>query len=145
MIAADARRAVVSEPAPAILRAPATTRRAPPATPGEIQIGKIAENAAEKTAAAPAAPPTAPDTTAILNRGQMAFDRGDYPEAVRRGREAIAAGAEESGRLLIGDAYYRLERYRDALREYDAALALDPTNAGTRRRRDLAEQKSSLR
>jgi serine/threonine protein kinase len=145
VIAADARRAVVPEAAPAILRAPATTRRAPPTTPGEIQIGKIAENAAEKTAAASAAPPTAPDTSAILNRGQMAFDRGDYPEAVRRGREAIAAGAEESGRLLIGDAYYRLERYRDALREYDAALALDPTNAGTRRRRDLAEQKSSLR
>jgi len=93
----------------------------------------------------PANPARGPasDTTAILNRGQQAFDRGDYPEAVRRGREAISAGGELAGHLLIGDAYFRLERFRDALREYDAALALDPTNAGARRRRDLAEKRSS--
>ena len=67
-----------------------------------------------------------PPAAAIVRRGQAAFDRGDYPEAVRRGREAIAAGAALGGRLLIGDAYYRLERFADALREYQAALALDP-------------------
>ena len=62
----------------------------------------------------------------ILGRGQSAFDRGDYPEALRRGREAIAAGGALRGHLLVGDAYYRLERFPDALREYQAALALDP-------------------
>ena len=76
----------------------------------------------------------------ILTRGQAAFDRGDYPEAVRRGREAIAAGGVLRGHLLAGDAYYRLDRFPDALREYQAALALDPSNASIKRRRDLVEQ-----
>ena len=76
----------------------------------------------------------------VIARGQAAFDRGDYPEAVRRGREAIAAGDALGGRLLIGDAYYRLERFADALREYQAALALDPANTAIRRRRDLADR-----
>jgi tetratricopeptide (TPR) repeat protein len=77
---------------------------------------------------------------AILGQGQVAFDRGDYPGAVRRGREAIAAGAALGGRLLVGDAYYRLERYPDALREYEAALALDPANTIARRRLELAHE-----
>jgi eukaryotic-like serine/threonine-protein kinase len=136
--------AILREPASAILREPAATRRAALSPPGEVQPAKIGAKLPAKIAAksGDAAPATRPDTLTILNLGQMAFNRGDYPEAVRHGREAIAAGAEASGRLLIGDAYYRLERYRDALREYDAALALDPTNAGTRRRRDLAERKT---
>jgi len=79
----------------------------------------------------------------ILGRGQAAFDRGDYPEAVRRGREAIVAGGALGGHMLVGDAYYRLERFPDALREYQAALALDPGNTSIKRRRDLAEQSSS--
>ena len=44
------------------------------------------------------------------------------------------------GHLLVGDAYYRLERFPDALREYQAALALDPGNTSIKRRRDLVEQ-----
>ena len=59
---------------------------------------------------------------------------------MRRGREAIAAGGALGGHLLAGDAYYRLERLPDALREYQAALALDPGNASIKRRRDLVEQ-----
>ena len=59
---------------------------------------------------------------------------------VRRGREAIAAGGALGGHLLVGDAYYRLERFPDALREYQAALALDPGNTSIKRRRDLVEQ-----
>jgi len=101
---------------------------------------------ARKTTSATAAPPSpapaaaAPAADGILARGQAAFDRADYPEAVRRGREAIAAGGALGGHLLVGDAYYRLERFPDALREYQAALALDPGNASIKRRRDLAEK-----
>jgi serine/threonine-protein kinase len=112
----------------------------------------VAALAAETDAAhkVPAALPERPGSGAnstpaaaaeeILGRGQSAFDRGDYPEALRRGREAIAAGGVLRGHLLVGDAYYRLERFPDALREYQAALALDPVNASIKRRRDLAEK-----
>ena len=79
----------------------------------------------------------------ILSRAQVAFNKGNYPEAIRRGREAIAAGAAASGRLVLGDTYYHMERYADALREYDAALAADPGNAPARRGRDLARAASA--
>ena len=82
------------------------------------------------------------DTTAILSRGQTAFDRGDYQEAIRQGRQAIAAGAEINGRLLVGDVYFYLERYREALREYNAAVARDPSDTSARKRRDLAREKA---
>jgi serine/threonine-protein kinase len=117
--------------APAAARAPAARRTA---EPDDEPAVKTAAALAEATRAS-AAP--------VIARGQAAFDRGDYPEAVRRGREAIAAGDALGGRLLIGDAYYRLERFPDALREYQAALALDPGNASIRRRRDLAERAAS--
>ena len=128
------------EPTLPAMRDPAAARKSSAARPIEAALAKPTEKTPD-----PAAPPRGPasDTVAILNRGQQAFDRGDYPEAVRRGREAISAGGELAGHLLIGDAYFRLERFRDALREYDAALALDPTNAGARRRRDLAEKHSN--
>jgi tetratricopeptide (TPR) repeat protein len=81
-------------------------------------------------------------TDAILARGQRAFDRADYTEAVRRGREAVSAGAVAAGHLLAGDAYYRLERYDDAVREYDAVLLVEPTNSSAKRRRSLAQQRA---
>jgi tetratricopeptide (TPR) repeat protein len=117
-------------------RAPATRR---------ATMGALAEaDPARKTSAASEPPRAGADSPSgsagILQRGQAAFDRGDYPEALRRGREAIAAGGALGGHLLAGDAYYRLERLPDALREYQAALALDPGNASIKRRRDLVEQ-----
>ncbi|HVV49439.1 MAG TPA: hypothetical protein VHO06_07265, partial [Polyangia bacterium] len=103
----------------------------------------IAAPRAPKAPAGAALPPASlADTTTILNRGQAAFDRGDYPAAIRQGRQAIAAGAELNGRLLVGDVYFHLARYREALREYDAALARDPGDASARRRRDLAQEKA---
>jgi tetratricopeptide (TPR) repeat protein len=76
----------------------------------------------------------------VLANGQTAFDRGNYPEAVRRGKEAISAGNKVAGHLLVGDAYYHLQRYADAAREYRAALAIDPDNSLARRGRELAEK-----
>jgi serine/threonine protein kinase len=102
--------------------------------------------AAPSAAVAPATPPVpakrvTPDSSSvdsILGRGQSAFDNGNYPEAIRRAREAIAAGGAVSGHLLVADAYYHLQRYSDALKEYEVTLALEPSNALARRGRELA-------
>jgi serine/threonine protein kinase len=136
VLAASARHAVAAEPTPAVQHTPAAHPDLPATAPAEPH--------APKTAASPSRlPPTSlADTTAILNRGQSAFDRGDYQEAIRQGRQAIAAGAEINGRLLVGDVYFHLERYREALREYNAAVARDPTDTSARRRRDLAREKA---
>jgi serine/threonine-protein kinase len=134
LVTAETRRSVTADPVPATLRTPAARR----------VVRQDREPTPEKIAtAAHVAPPPGPDPATLLSRGQTAFDRGDYKEAIRRGRDAITAGAEVGGRLLIGDAYLQLERYQDALREYDAALALDPGDSSARRRRELALEKAA--
>jgi len=50
----------------------------------------------------------------------------------------MAAGAAVSGHLLVADSYYHLQRYADALKEYEATLALEPSNSLARRGRELA-------
>jgi tetratricopeptide (TPR) repeat protein len=84
-----------------------------------------------------------PTGNEILGRAQTAFNKGDYPEAIRRGKEAIGAGAAAAGHLLLGDAYYHLERYTEAAREYQNTLTLDPGNAQARRGRELARSASA--
>ncbi|HVV16716.1 MAG TPA: serine/threonine-protein kinase [Polyangia bacterium] len=154
-------------PATAVAVVPAAThlpaaRPSPPAVdPGPIvaalpraphrtvaAAGRPAKKAAPASTATPTAtttriPGPGADPATLLSRGQIAFDRGDYKEAIHRGREAIAAGAVVGGRLLIGDAYLQLERYQEAVQEYDAALALDPGDSSARRRRELALEKAA--
>jgi len=130
VVTAGTRRAVTADSVPSTLRTAAARR-----TNGDPPPIKVAS-------AARLPDPNA-DPATLLSRGQTAFDRGDYKEAIRRGRDAISAGAEVGGRLLIGDAYLQLERYQDALREYDAALALDPGDSSARRRRELALEKAA--
>ena len=121
-------------------RAPAARHTSVAALAAEADPARRASAALPDRPGSGANPAPAAAAEEILGRGQSAFDRGDYPEALRRGREAIAAGGALRGHLLVGDAYYRLERFPDALREYQAALALDPGNPSIKRRRDLAEK-----
>ncbi|HVR01081.1 MAG TPA: protein kinase [Polyangia bacterium] len=116
------------------------TRRARGASPpGAATAGALAPTAP----AVPTRPSAAADADAILSRGQAAFDRGNYPEAIRRAKEAMAVGAAVPGHLLVGDAYYHLQRYADALKEYEATLALEPSNPLARRGRELASRAAS--
>jgi serine/threonine protein kinase len=127
-------------PLPGAARAPAVRRTPLPVTVARANLAPKPTVTPAPATQPPAAAAGASAAAGILQRGQAAFDRGDYPEALRRGREAIAAGAALGGHLLVGDAYYRLDRFPDALREYQAALALDPGSASIKRRRDLAEK-----
>ncbi len=141
VVAAAAPPKAALEPAPR----PAPASTAPPASKKAIAAAAVPRPSKGLTRFRPQAarlPEPGPDPAALLSRGQTAFDRGDYKEAIRRGHEAINAGAEVGGRLLIGDAYLQLERYQDALHEYDAALALDPGDSSARRRRELALEKA---
>ncbi len=141
-LVASARHLVTTDLAPSVGKTPAAH---PVSSAAE---GSTADPSSEARAPKPAPSASAlpratlADTTAILGRGQTAFDRGDYQEAIRQGRQAIAAGAEINGRLLVGDVYFYLERYREALREYNAAVARDPSDTSARKRRDLAREKA---
>ncbi|HEY8925382.1 MAG TPA: protein kinase, partial [Polyangia bacterium] len=87
----------------------------------------------------PGAPPPASAPPAeLLQRGRAAFARGEFPEAVRFGRLTVGAGDVLAGHLLLGDAFYKMNRFADALREYDAAAQVAPTNPLARRGHELA-------
>jgi len=143
---APALRAEAEPPALAVHAAPA------PATP--VAAPRVASGNHGKTsgrapaaaspraikAAAPAVPAAidraaAADATA---KGRAAFARGDFPEAIRLGRAAITAGAALDGHLLLGDAFYKMNRFSDALREYDTASRIAPASVQAQRGHELA-------
>jgi len=99
--------------------------------------------AASRPAKATTAPPalTADDRASgaqLTEKGRAAFARADFPQAIRLGRAAIAAGAALEGHLLLGDAFYKMSRFSDALREYDAATRIAPASAQAQRGHELA-------
>jgi superkiller protein 3 len=77
----------------------------------------------------------------LLEQGQTAFNQGRYAEALRRGRDALTAGGVTlAAHLLLGDVYYHMQRYNQALGEYQAALTLDPDNRIAIRGHELASK-----
>jgi len=118
----------------------ASPAAAPPPAAGR-RATTVAPPASETTLAL--MPATMPALTGgkLLEQGQAAFNRGSYAEAVRRAREALTAGGSPVGaHLLLGDVYYHTERYAEALREYQAALKIDPDNPIANRGRELAQR-----
>lgn len=64
---------------------------------------------------------------------RVAFDWGDYNRAVRYGRRAVALSPSRgSYRIHLGDAYYKIFRYREARAEYERARELGHAGAGPR-------------
>ena len=124
--------ALLSKPSPPPAAAPGAQRRPSAAAAAE---------AAQALATAPPRPPVAVGGEALLEQGQTAFNKGNYADAVRRAHEALQAGGAPLGaHLLLGDVYYHMERYTEALREYQAALRLDPDNPVANRGRELASR-----
>ena len=83
-------------------------------------------------------PGPARDSPDPVARGRVAFAKGNFGEAVRLGRTALATGDGLGGHLLLGDAFYKMERFTEAVHEYDAALKAAPGNPLARRGRELA-------
>jgi hypothetical protein len=147
--------------APPVEAEPAVTRDSEPARP-------VAPPARPPVAAAPRPPsPPAPQPTrtrsskaalanvpgptggasaaatsdALVANGRAAFAKGDFAQAVRFGRQASSVGDSLGSRLLLGDAFFKMNRYADALREYGAAARMAPTNAQALRGQQLARQR----
>jgi hypothetical protein len=85
---------------------------------------------------------TAPSSAEWLTVGQAAFAKGNFPESVRAARASLAGASSAEAYLLLGDTYFKMERFSDAVREYSAALALAPDNTHARRGRDLATSRA---
>jgi tetratricopeptide (TPR) repeat protein len=73
-----------------------------------------------------AAKPTKGAASAGL--AKIAFQERNYKEAVDRAKESARSGGGAEARVLLGDAYFKLERFEEAKKAYSEALKLDPNN-----------------
>ena len=73
---------------------------------------------------------TAKKARGIVTAGlaKIAFQEQNYKEAVERAKESARTGGGAEARVLLGDAYFKLERYEEAKKAYSEALKLDPGN-----------------
>ena len=78
---------------------------------------------------------------ALVGLGAIAFQQRKYDEAVSRAKEAARGGGGIEARLLLGDAYFKLEKYDEAKKAYDDALRLDPASDTARRGLELASRR----
>jgi tetratricopeptide (TPR) repeat protein len=78
---------------------------------------------------------------ALVGLAKIAFQKHEYQEAVDRARESARAGGGAEARVVLGDAYFRLEKFADARKAYEAALKLDPNNRTARQNLDLIERR----
>jgi serine/threonine protein kinase len=59
---------------------------------------------------------------------KIAFQEGDYKQTVERAKESARVGGGVEARVLLGDAYFKLEKFEEAGKAYNEALKLDPNN-----------------
>jgi serine/threonine protein kinase len=59
---------------------------------------------------------------------KIAFQEKNYKLAVERAKDSARSGGGAEARVLLGDAYFKLEKFEDAKKAYSEALKLDPNN-----------------
>jgi tetratricopeptide (TPR) repeat protein len=72
---------------------------------------------------------------AVAGRGEVAFENARYTEALDYGRRAVRLqGKSAKYHVLVGDAYFKLLRYDEALAAYQRAETLSPKDEGIKAR-----------
>ncbi len=65
---------------------------------------------------------------ALVGLAEISFQEKNYSDVVRSASQAVDRGGGVRARVLLGDAYFRLNQYKDAAKAYGEALKLDPKN-----------------
>jgi hypothetical protein len=74
----------------------------------------------------------------LMERAETAYQARRLLEAMHAARAAVKVTPSLNARLLLGKIYLHMERYREALQEYDAALDLSPSDPAATKGRELA-------
>jgi serine/threonine protein kinase len=80
---------------------------------------------------------------ALLGLGEIAFQQSNYGESAKLARQSLAAGGGAQARVLLGNAYFKQQRYGDAIREYRTVLRAQPDQAEARRGLEAAERRQT--
>jgi serine/threonine protein kinase len=59
---------------------------------------------------------------------KIAFQEKNYKLAVERAKDSARQGGGAEARVLLGDAYFKLEKFEEARKAYSEALKIDPNN-----------------
>ncbi len=65
---------------------------------------------------------------AAAGLAKIAFQEKDYKQAAERAKESAKLGGGVEARVLLGDAYFKLQKFEEAKKAYNEALKLDPNN-----------------
>jgi tetratricopeptide (TPR) repeat protein len=72
---------------------------------------------------------------AVAGLAEVAFENARYTEALDYGRRAVRLQPRAArNHTVVGDAYFKLLRYDEALAAYQRALAIRPNDEGVRAR-----------
>lgn len=77
------------------------------------------------------------------NIGDVAYDRGNYKEAVERYEEILNTNEDAVTYYNLGNAYYRLGELSKALVNYNRALVLSPNDDDIKANIDFVNSKTS--
>jgi len=65
---------------------------------------------------------------AAAGLAKIAFQEKDYKTAVERAKTSARLGGGAEARVMMGDAYFKLEKFEEAKKAYTEAIKLDPNN-----------------
>jgi eukaryotic-like serine/threonine-protein kinase len=78
---------------------------------------------------------------ALVGLAEISFQEKKYGEAARAAELAADRGGGVKARVLLGDAHFRLARYKEAAKAYEDALKIDPANASAKSGLALANKR----
>jgi eukaryotic-like serine/threonine-protein kinase len=78
---------------------------------------------------------------ALVGLAEISFQEKNYSDVVHSASQAVDRGGGIRARVLLGDAYFRLNQYKDAAKAYDEALKLDPKNVSAKAGLDAASKR----
>jgi len=78
---------------------------------------------------------------ALVGLAEISFQEKKYADAAKAAELAAKGGGGVKARVLLGDAHFRLARYKEAAKAYEDALKMDPGNASAKSGLALANKR----
>jgi tetratricopeptide (TPR) repeat protein len=81
---------------------------------------------------------------AATGLAELAFQRGRSADALVLARQAVVAGGGVPAKMVLGNAYFKLGRYDEAIAVYQQVLKVSKNHVEAQRNLQLAEKRRGL-